>query len=193
MEKLDYADVKSGGVSRMPKWVWVGAAVIAALLMLVVFAVMVPGPRSHTPNNRVKCAMNLRMIGQGCMLYANENGGSFPDSFERLLLTEDLMPGDFVCPQSNDTPAVGATTRAAIDNLSTGGHLSYTYLGKGFILSQVPATAVVAYEPAAHHFNQGMNVLFGDLHVEFVPTADATKMLAELNAGHNPPRDEKLK
>jgi hypothetical protein len=38
-----------------------------------------------------------------------------------------------------------------------------------------------------------MNVLFGDYHVDFIQTAEAIKLLAELNAGHNPPRPEALR
>ena len=33
-----------------------------------------------------------------------------------------------------------------------------------------------------------MNVLFGDGHIEFVHTAEATALIAELTTGHNPPR-----
>jgi prepilin-type processing-associated H-X9-DG protein len=34
--------------------------------------------RSREIANRVKCASNLRQIGQACMLYANENRGNYP-------------------------------------------------------------------------------------------------------------------
>jgi prepilin-type processing-associated H-X9-DG protein len=47
---------------------------------------------------------------------------------------------------------------------------------------------VLAYEPLTDHIGDGMNVLFGDGHVEWVPKLKASHMTAELNAGHNPPR-----
>jgi hypothetical protein len=38
-----------------------------------------------------------------------------------------------------------------------------------------------------------MNVLFGDGHVEFIAQPNADKMIAELKAGHNPPRREMMR
>ena len=34
--------------------------------------------RAREAANRIKCASNLRVIGQGIMIYANENRGAFP-------------------------------------------------------------------------------------------------------------------
>jgi prepilin-type processing-associated H-X9-DG protein len=36
------------------------------------------GGRGHQTANRVKCASNLRQIGQALLLYANDNGGHYP-------------------------------------------------------------------------------------------------------------------
>jgi hypothetical protein len=35
-----------------------------------------------------------------------------------------------------------------------------------------------------------MNVLYADTHVDWVDAPKARKLMAELNAGHNPPRAE---
>jgi prepilin-type processing-associated H-X9-DG protein len=123
-------------------------------------------------------------------LYANDHGGHYPNTFGELF-EEDLISGVFVCPDTNDTPATGATTQALAANLTAGGHLSYIYLGKGMIQT-VSGKLVVAYEPLANH-KTGMNVLYGDGHVTFVELAAAQKMLAELAAGHNPPRADGAK
>jgi prepilin-type processing-associated H-X9-DG protein len=53
------------------------------LVLLFVFAMLVIsviGCRRHTGEgaSRVKCASNLRQIGQALLLYANENNGNFP-------------------------------------------------------------------------------------------------------------------
>jgi hypothetical protein len=56
------------------------ADVVVALFVLLLvstFAVAQIVEAKET-NNRIKCAQNLRMIGQGILLYANENRGAFP-------------------------------------------------------------------------------------------------------------------
>ena len=103
------------------------------------------------------------------------------------LMDQDLTPDAFICPNTNHTPAaLGPTTQASAANIHSGGHLSYIYLGKGFTSSVAP-NVILAYEPLSNH-GSGMNVLFGDGHVEFFHTAEATALIAELTAGHNPPR-----
>jgi len=42
------------------------------------------------------------------------------------------------------------------------------------------ATTVLLYEPLANHDNDGMNILFGDGHVEFVHPAEARRLIASL-------------
>jgi hypothetical protein len=118
--------------------------------------------RTRGPDNRVKCASNLRQIGQAILLYTNDFKGRYPDNFGDLLLTQDITSAVFDCPTTNDTPAVGPTTQAAIVNMATPGHCSYIYVGKGLTMQTVQPTMVVAYEPPANHGNAGMNVLFGD-------------------------------
>jgi prepilin-type processing-associated H-X9-DG protein len=138
--------------------------------------------RAREMANRVKCASNLRMIGQAIQMYANENGGMFPDSFERVLLTQDLTSGEFVCPSSSDTPSPGATNVSQAPALSKGGHLSYVYVGKGMtsriLTSPNAGRTVLAYEPMTNHRNDGCNVLFADGHVEFVPAAQAQALIS---------------
>ena len=106
---------------------------------------------------------------------------------------------EFVCPQSGDTPARGATTQEVaaeianspnpegLTNGSKGkGHVSYIYLGRG-MTREPPPSAVILYERLENH-EEGINVYFGDGHTEFILKEQAEKMLAELRAGHNPPR-----
>jgi prepilin-type processing-associated H-X9-DG protein len=143
--------------------------------------------RAREMANRVHCAGNLRQIGQGILMYANENRGQFPDTLDRVMATQDLTADVFVCPSSQDTPAPGATAQAQAQGLSKGGHLSYVYVGKGMtsrILSSPNAgRTVVAYEPMTNHRNDGTNVLFADGHVEFLPAAQAKSVIAAAGAG----------
>ena len=182
---LDYAIPSSNPRHRTRPLTWVIASVVAALLLLSILAPS--GTRSRPVANRVKCGSHLRQIGQAISLYANENQGRYPDKLGDLM-DQDITTAVFICPASNDTDAVpGPTPQASSANVHAGGHLSYIYLGKGLIGTQ-SATMVIAYEPLTNHANTGMNVLFGDGHVEFFHVTAATTLIAELNAGQNPPK-----
>jgi prepilin-type processing-associated H-X9-DG protein len=123
-------------------------------------------------------------------MYANANGGAFPDTIDKLITTQDMVAENFVCPHAPDTPAPGATARAQAANLSKGGHLSYVYVGKGMSTAQPPpdlaAKTVLAYEPLTNHGN-GIYALFADGHVEFVDAGPARQLIADVEAGKNPP------
>ncbi len=54
------------------------------------FVLLMDQPRSHPTANRVKCASNLRQIGQAMLLYANENHGHYPQTI--------FVPGAEVTP-----------------------------------------------------------------------------------------------
>jgi prepilin-type processing-associated H-X9-DG protein len=120
-------------------------------------------------------------------MYAHENAGRFPDGFEQLLLTQDITSEVFCCPSSNDERATGESTPDLAKALSQPGHLSYVYAGKGLNAS-APKDAVLAYEKPDNHNKDGMNVLYADGNVEFVRRDDSARMVAEIAAGHNPPR-----
>jgi hypothetical protein len=154
-----------------------------------ILAIMVPSMgMARGAANRVKCASNLRQIGQAIMLYGNENGGAYPDTFEQLILTQDVTADVFVCPESNDTKATGVDTQAIAKDMATGGHVSYVYLGKGFTEKTVTPQTVIAYESLANHGGTGMNVLMGDSSVNFVAAAQAATLMKQLQAGQNPPK-----
>jgi prepilin-type processing-associated H-X9-DG protein len=145
--------------------------------------------RRYSPN-RVKCHKQLQAIGQAMLLYANEHNGAYPATVDDLIITQDITPSIFVCPASDDVPASnGATLAATAANVAVPGHLSYVILSKGFTDRATP-DIVLVYEPLTNHQNTGMHVLFGDSHVEFVQVRKARRIIAELNAGHNPPRPE---
>lgn len=128
--------------------------------------------------NRIICPINLRMIGQALTLYANNHDHKYPGDWSALL-GEGFSTSFLVCPSTNDEAATGATTRAVLADFATPHHCSYLYLGKG--LSQpLPADRVIALEPLENHQGKGLNVLFGDMHVEWLDKAQADILLAKL-------------
>lgn len=162
--KLDYQPPSPR--RRRWRWLWFLLLIPAGPMIGTLFLPSLNSP--HPTSNRVKCASNLRQIGQAILLYSQDHGGQYPDSLPTILVNEDITSDVFVCPSSDDTPATGPTTQAIAAALLTGGHCSYIYLGKGFNTATVPPNAVVACEPLTNHAGEGSNVLFGDGHVEFM-------------------------
>jgi prepilin-type processing-associated H-X9-DG protein len=140
------------------------------------------------PATRIKCASNLRQIGQALLIYSNEQGGVFPPSFEELLLYGDIWGDVFVCPQTEHSPPGGATPQERASEFRKHGSPSYVYVGAGLKANDVTPQHVLAHELPTNHGTDGMNVLFGDGHVDWVPRQDVAHLIAELQAGHNPPR-----
>jgi len=158
-----------------------------ALVLVTVgvgLAVMVPNMnRMRVAAKRNTCMANLKKIGSAVDLYAYGNYGMFPEGFGRLMTAQQLPADTLICPDGNETPAANA------DDLARGRHSSYFYAGKGLNKRSgagAGAAAVVAYEPLSHH-GDGIHVLFSDGHVSFVPLPQAKQVIADLQAGKNPP------
>jgi prepilin-type processing-associated H-X9-DG protein len=176
------------------RWGWTAGGLVIVLLMFVAGTAAVgvvhqvtwlarsPEPMfhqwSHERANRVKCASNLRQIGQGLLLYANDHGGVYPDDLSSLVIDE-LNPEVLICPSSNDDKAVGKTLQETIQNLKTPGRCSYIYFGKG-LRTPVADTLVIAVEPPRNHEDEGANVLFGDGRVDWLPKKEAALLMKQL-------------
>ena len=162
----------------------IGLIVAVLLAFLFLFGRLIPSiNRPRVESNRVYCASNMRQIGQAIAMYANNHNGQFPDDLKTVLENEDLPTAVFVCPSSNDRVAsVAATTQATAAGLSQPGHLSYLYLGKGLTNQTVTDDSVILYEPLTNHASAGMNVMFGDFHVEWLSAAEAATILKQVAA-----------
>ena len=159
-----------------------------ACAMVLVFSILLPSigkPREKA--NQIKCGSNLRQIGQGIQMYANDHKGQFPATFEQLISDQEFTTEVFICPSSNDDTASGATTRQTLIDFAKPGHCSYIYLGRG-LTSAVSAQHVIAYEPLSNHQNLGINVMYGDGHVDWLNKAEAEYLVGQLGAGNNPPK-----
>ena len=168
--------------ARKPRGWVVGVASVAGAVVLVVLlllALLPPLNRARESANRVKCMNNLRQLGQAMMIYANVNSAQFPDTLDKLLpyVSSDAL----VCPSCDHTPAPGQTPQIQAANLYKGGHVSYVYAGAGYGTNTTgvnPATTPVMYEPLTDHA-EGINVLYLDGSVSFLPKGAAQAMLAQ--------------
>lgn len=133
--------------------------------------------RARETANRVKCAANERTIGQAILLYSNENRGQYPPDLGTLLLTQDIKIDTFICPSAGD--GVPAEVRAMplgqqADWVNQ--NSDYIYLGAGMTIDAGPETVTV-HENFENHDHDGINMLFGDGHVEFVLIDRAMEMI----------------
>ena len=140
--------------------------------------------RARETANRIKCASNMRYIGQEMLLYSNEHKDQYPPDLGTLLATQDVAPEVFVCPSgSSSAPPAGDFLKP--DGTPDGPKLKawvdansdYTYLGAGRTNSS-PAEDILLYEKPSDHDGDGMNMLFGDGHVEFFTMPSAVAELA---------------
>jgi predicted Zn finger-like uncharacterized protein/prepilin-type processing-associated H-X9-DG protein len=159
----------------------------ASFLMLgCMMSILLPSlNRARETANRVKCASNLRQIGQALLLYSNENRGRYPADFQRLLTTQDITSEAFCCPSTNATPAApGGTPQQQAAALHQ--HCTYIYIPG--LNNAASAQTVVAYEPLDNHDGDGANFLFGDGHVSWETKQTAAAMIKNLEGGQNPPK-----
>jgi prepilin-type processing-associated H-X9-DG protein len=144
--------------------------------------------RAREQANRVKSASNLREIGQASLLYANDHNGKLPDSLGEILTKEDITPQVLISPRtSTSAPPPGLPP----DQLSQwADHSSdYVWLGKGKNNNTVAADAVLAYEKF-EGLHDGINILFGDGHVEFETMVQAHRLVdAATQSQPNLPKD----
>jgi prepilin-type processing-associated H-X9-DG protein len=136
--------------------------------------------RARETANRVKCASNLRQIGQACLLYSNENRGKYPNDIAEIIRTQDITPQVFVCPSTGTTLPRGLQPAQLAQ--WTQENSNYVYVGKG-LKNSATAETVVCYEKLEDHDNDGINVLFGDGHVEFIQREQAKVLIPDLAGG----------
>src|SRR5580658_2349479 len=112
-DKNDPPTLDYSGTPRQRRW-WPLLLFLGLLFLVIALSAALLLPSDNPPHpvsNRLKSASNLREIGQAIWLYTQDHNGEYPDSFETILLNEDITPAVFVSPESHDSPADGATTQ----------------------------------------------------------------------------------
>jgi prepilin-type processing-associated H-X9-DG protein len=133
--------------------------------------------RARNVADRTKSATNLRTIGQGCILYANDNNGKLPDDLATLYQKEDLGLNTFVAPYGHSGPMPSRGTAQELGPW-VNEHSDYIYKGAGKNMKEMTSDKVLAYEkPEIAQREHGMNVLYGDGHVEWLTSAQAHQLL----------------
>ena len=106
------------------------------------------------------------MIGNALTAYANANGGAYPPSLSVLVSNGTLQAKYLVCP---DAPS-GTTTNYILAATSM----------------NVPANAIILYEPITNHVD-GINVLYRNGQVVYFPQPQAQNIIAGLQGRTNWP------
>jgi len=124
-----------------------------------------PLNRARETANRVKCASNMRQIGMGILMYANDHQGNYPPDLGTLVKTGSVTAAVFVCPSAKTSPPGQMTRDESADWVNA--NSDYIYIGANLKQGADPSV-VVCYEKDDDHGGNGMNLLFADGHVEFM-------------------------
>ena len=137
--------------------------------------------RARETANRVKCANNLREIGLAALLYTNENRGRQAATLGELLRTQDIKIDVFACPSSgNEVPAAVRAGDMDAKVAWVNEQSSYVWAGAGKD-NNMRVDEVLAYERMHDHDGDGINILFGDGHVQFYLRDAAEQLLSAKN------------
>jgi hypothetical protein len=189
---LDYAR-RTGGQKRAAAGDLLFFCAVASLLIVVVStAWLASGSRFDGPSKLARCRQNLATIAACLEQHAKTQGGRYPDGLEDLFVVEGLPANCCICPLTEDRAAKGRTPSDQAAAFSKGGHCSYVYLGRG-LKTTAPAGTVLLYEPLNNHKNGSTWVLYADGTGAHVSEPEASRLISELELGHNPPRPERRK
>jgi len=144
-------------------------------------SVLIPSlSRAREQANRVKSANNLRQIGLAALMYANSNQNHFPDDEKAILNSGQVQIDVFVSPRTQTQTPTSGNPADWVD-----AHSDYAWVGAG-LDSSTPGNFVMAYEKP-DGLQEGIEVLFADGRVEWVPKPKSDGMVSELKQGSNPP------
>lgn len=158
------------------------AGTTAIAQQAIALSIMLPSlNRARETANRVKCASNMRQIGQAMLLYANENRQRYPKTLGELVATQDIGTEVFICPSSSNS-VPDHIRHAPLDEQAAWvtNNAPYVYLAPP--RSNVNPELVMVHEKLDNHDHDGINMLFGDGHVEFMQLELAMELIERSRA-----------
>src|SRR5207248_916748 len=152
-----------------------------ALALSVILPALAAGRQQVAHAAGGKCPANMRMLGQGLLLYANDHKGKYPQTLGEVA-EEDMPWNAFICPNTHKQPPAEDVQKDPKKLTAWANqNLDYIYLG-ATMNGNMPAERILVYENPANHPGGGVNVLFNDGHVELLNQADFTKQLQQQQA-----------
>jgi hypothetical protein len=158
------------------------AIIMGSFMLAAIVALFMPALGcAHCTSTRVQCGTNEHQIVVAIFDYAQKNGGNLPPSMQ-------LIKNSFSSTSSWNLKILQCPE----------GPGNYIYVGAGLNLKTAPKGTILLYEPPTNHKDLksgrgAMNVGYVDGAVRRIVQPQADKIIAELNAGHNPPREEIIK
>ena len=130
------------------------AAVFLGVVGLIAWVVVPYGVvQVRRATAQIHCQSNLRDLGSALNMYAQQNGGIYPQRLQDILSLK-VPPGELVCPSSGiPDPPPGATAVPT----------SYVFLAAGMPANGFKSADVIVFEVSAHPSGK-VAVLYGDGH-----------------------------
>lgn len=159
---------------------WKVVLLIAGFIALGLWLRLGMGPDQAADTAKSDCRRNLQVISEHIHQYAEAHAGDLPDQLDDVT---GLTPTELWCPRGLTRITMEAN-RGSSQAMNVP-HSDYTYWGKGLTVADPPNTILLT-ESLGNH-GDGMNVLYVDGVVEFVPEAAGRRVLESLKSGQNPP------
>jgi hypothetical protein len=126
---------------------------------------------------------NLRQIGMGAMMYANDNKGKYPPDLGTMMLSEDLQVDAFVNPQGGTQIPPNIRQGKREDQAAwVNEHSDFVWLGATMKPGD-GADQVLAYEKPELARNGMVGLLFNDGHVEMRQAGQAMQVVQQQGRG----------
>lgn len=162
-----------------------GVAMAGIAAQVKVMATTDPPMTADKPSREaafnIMCASNMRQLGQAVMLYAQAHEGKLPGSLLEIMRHEELDNNVLNCPTDVRHWLSNREGPEVRDAWIRMGNSSYVYHGRG-LTNRLPTDYPLFTEVSTGH-SGGMNICFGDGHVEMVPLKHVPAVLAQLDAG----------
>lgn len=169
------------------------ASLVFMLLLVPMFlAILLPSmSKARELARRSVCAANLGGTGKALAIYAAQYNDVYPSDMDILVTSSLARPSQFLCPSAvpdaadTSTYNMGQPLPAAIRSQI---HSCYIYI-PGHTADSDPKD-VILYEKASNHVEDGGNVLFADLHVQWIEPYSKIEELVARTKAHLAPASQ---